>query len=72
MKRTSYEFFFNHVDPFAHSMYLYVLALLLACFSWLVWNRPLNRTAFYLLLVALVQHPIGILDACFEQGQKGF
>src|SRR3954468_7312852 len=52
VKRASYEFFFNHADPFTHSMYLYVLALLLACFSWLVWNRTLNRTAFYLLLVA--------------------
>src|SRR6266536_3412710 len=34
-KRTSFEFLFNHVDPFTHSMVLYVLAFLLACGSWL-------------------------------------
>src|SRR5205814_10705422 len=32
-KRARYEFLFNHVDPFAHSMTLYVLAFLFACIS---------------------------------------
>jgi ABC-type transport system involved in cytochrome c biogenesis permease subunit len=67
VKRTAYEFFFNHVDPFTHSMYLYVLALLLACFSWLVWNRTLNRTAFYLLLVALAVHTFGLVSRMYLQ-----
>jgi ABC-type transport system involved in cytochrome c biogenesis permease subunit len=67
VKRTSYEFFFNHADPFTHSMYLYVLALLLACFSWLVWNRTLNRTAFYLLLVALAVHTFGLVSRMYLQ-----
>jgi ABC-type transport system involved in cytochrome c biogenesis permease subunit len=65
--RTSYEFFFNHVDPFTHSMYLYVLALLLACFSWLAWNRTLNRTAFLLLLVALAVHTFGLVSRMYLQ-----
>ena len=55
-KRARYEFFFNHVDPFTHSMTLYVLAFLLACFSWLKRQHPLNRSAFYLLLLALAVH----------------
>ncbi|HSP45487.1 MAG TPA: cytochrome c biogenesis protein CcsA [Chthoniobacterales bacterium] len=59
-KRSAFEYFFNHLDPFTHSMMLYVLAFLLACFSWLGWNRPLNRTAFYLLLLALVVHTFGL------------
>ncbi len=59
-KRTAFEFLFNHVDPFTHSMYLYVLALLLACFSWLGWSRPLNRTAFYVLLLSLAVHTFGL------------
>ena len=67
VKRTSYEFFFNHADPFTHSMYLYVLALLLACFSWLVWNRTLNRTAFYLLLLALAVHTFGLVSRMYLQ-----
>jgi ABC-type transport system involved in cytochrome c biogenesis permease subunit len=67
VKRTSYEFFFNHADPFTHSMYLYVLALLLACFSWLVWNRTLNRTAFYLLLLSLAVHTFGLVSRMYLQ-----
>jgi ABC-type transport system involved in cytochrome c biogenesis permease subunit len=66
-KRTAYEFFFNHADPFTHSMYLYVLAFLLACFSWLGWNRPLNRTAFYLLLLALAVHTFGLGSRMYLQ-----
>ena len=67
VKRTSYEFFFNHADPFTHSMYLYVLALLLACFSWLAWNRTLNRTAFYLLLLSLAVHTFGLVSRMYLQ-----
>jgi ABC-type transport system involved in cytochrome c biogenesis permease subunit len=67
VKRSSYEFFFNHADPFTHSMYLYVLALLLACFSWLAWNRTLNRTAFYLLLLSLAVHTFGLVSRMYLQ-----
>jgi ABC-type transport system involved in cytochrome c biogenesis permease subunit len=67
VNRASYEFFFNHVDPFSHSMTLYVLAFLLACFSWLGWNRTLNRTAFYLLLLALAVHTFGLVSRMYLQ-----
>ena len=66
-KRTAFEFLFNRVDPFTHSMVLYVLAFLLACGSWLGWNRPLNRSAFYLLLLALVVHTFGLLSRMYLQ-----
>jgi ABC-type transport system involved in cytochrome c biogenesis permease subunit len=66
-KRTSFEFLFNHVDPFTHSMVLYVLAFLLACASWLVWNRTLNRSAFYLLLLALAVHTFGLVSRMYLQ-----
>ena len=66
-KRTSFEFLFNQVDPFTHSMVLYVLAFLLACGSWLGWNRPLNRAAFYLLLLALVVHTFGLVSRMYLQ-----
>jgi ABC-type transport system involved in cytochrome c biogenesis permease subunit len=65
--RSAYEFFFNHADPFTHSMTLYVLSFLLACFSWLGWNRPLNRTAFYLLLLALAVHTFGLGSRMYLQ-----
>ncbi len=66
-KRTSFEFLFNHVDPFTHSMVLYVLAFLLACGSWLGWNRMLNRSAFYLLLLALAVHTFGLISRMYLQ-----
>jgi ABC-type transport system involved in cytochrome c biogenesis permease subunit len=66
-KRARYEFLFNHVDPFTHSMALYVLAFLLACTSWLVWQRPLNRAAFYLLLLALAVHTFGLFSRMYLQ-----
>ncbi len=66
-KKTSFEFFFNHVDPFTHSMDLYLLAFLLACGSWLVWPRVLNRSAFYLLLLALAVHTFGLISRMYLQ-----
>ena len=66
-KRTSFEFLFNHVDPFTHSMVLYVLAFLLACGSWLRWSRPLNRAAFYLLLLSLAVHTFGLISRMYLQ-----
>jgi ABC-type transport system involved in cytochrome c biogenesis permease subunit len=66
-KRTSYEFLFNHVDPFTHSMYLYVLAFLFACGSWLTWTRPLNRAAFYVLLLSLAVHTFGLVSRMYLQ-----
>jgi len=65
--RARYEFFFNAVDPFSHSMTLYVLAFLLACTSWLAWQQPLNRAAFYLLLLALAVHTFGLFSRMYLQ-----
>jgi ABC-type transport system involved in cytochrome c biogenesis permease subunit len=66
-QRARYEFFFNYVDPFTHSMTLYVIAFLLACISWLGWSRPLSRAAFYLLLVALAVHTFGLVSRMYLQ-----
>jgi ABC-type transport system involved in cytochrome c biogenesis permease subunit len=66
-KRTSFEFLVNQVDPFTHSMVLYVLAFLLACGSWLGWTRPLNRAAFYLLLLSLAVHTFGLVSRMYLQ-----
>jgi ABC-type transport system involved in cytochrome c biogenesis permease subunit len=66
-KRTSFEFLFNRLQPFSQSMALYVLAFFLACFSWLGWNRTLNRSAFYLLLLALAIHTFGLVSRMYLQ-----
>jgi len=66
-KRTSFEFLFNRLQPFSQSMALYVLAFLLACASWLGWSRPLNRSAFYILLLALAIHTFGLFSRMYLQ-----
>jgi ABC-type transport system involved in cytochrome c biogenesis permease subunit len=67
VKRTSFEFLFNRLQPFGQSMAIYVLAFLLACVSWLGWNRTLNRSAFYLLLLALAIHTFGLFSRMYLQ-----
>jgi len=65
--RTSFEFLFNRLQPFSQSMAFYVLAFLLACFSWLGWSRALSRSAFYLLLLALTIHTFGLVSRMYLQ-----
>ena len=66
-KRASFEFLFNRLQPFSQSMAIYVLAFLLACSSWLGWSRALNRSAFYLLLLALAIHTFGLVSRMYLQ-----
>ncbi len=66
-KRAAFEFLFNRLQPFSQSMALYVLAFLLACLSWLGWSRPLNRAAFYLLVLALAIHTFGLFSRMYLQ-----
>jgi ABC-type transport system involved in cytochrome c biogenesis permease subunit len=66
-KRTSFEFLFNHLEPFSQAMTLYVLAFLLACASWLGWSQALRRSAFYLLLLALAIHTFGLVSRMYLQ-----
>ncbi len=67
--RTSYELRFNQMQPFYHSMVLYVGAFLLACTSWLCCPRGLRKTAFLLLVLALVVHSFGMFSRMYLQGR---
>jgi len=67
--RSSYEFLFNHLAPFYQSMSLYVLAFLLVAGSWLGWNQNLNRSAFFVLLLALAIHTFGLGSRMYLQGR---
>jgi ABC-type transport system involved in cytochrome c biogenesis permease subunit len=67
--RTSYELRFNQMQPFYHSMVLYVGAFLLACVSWLCCPRGLRKSAFLLLMLALVVHSFGMFSRMYLQGR---
>jgi ABC-type transport system involved in cytochrome c biogenesis permease subunit len=67
MKRASFEFLINRLQPFSQSMTLYVLAFLLACASWLRSSSILRRSAFYVLLLALAIHTFGLVSRMYLQ-----
>ena len=68
-RRAAFESLFNHVAPFYQSMSLYVLVFMLVCGSWLGWTQPLNRSAFYVLVLALVVHTFGLISRMVLQGR---
>ncbi|MCU0776590.1 MAG: cytochrome c biogenesis protein CcsA [Akkermansiaceae bacterium] len=67
--RTSFELRFNQMEPFYHSMVLYVAAFLLACGSWLCCPRGLRKTAFLLLVLAFAVHSFGMVARMYIQGR---
>jgi len=67
LKRASFEFLVNRLQPFSQSMALYVLAFLLACASWLRSSSLLRRSAFYVLLLALAIHTFGLVSRMYLQ-----
>jgi ABC-type transport system involved in cytochrome c biogenesis permease subunit len=69
LDRPKLEFLFNEAQPFLQAMMLYVIVLVLALFSWLVWPKTLSKTAIILLLGALVIHTIGLVTRMYLQGR---
>jgi ABC-type transport system involved in cytochrome c biogenesis permease subunit len=64
-----FEVFFNHFGPFVISGVFYVAIFVLAFLSWLVWTKPLARTAFGLMALALIVHTIGIISRIYISGR---
>ena len=60
-KRTDFELFFNHFEPFMQCMILYGVVLLLAVLSWFGWTEPLGRAAFSLAVMTLVVHTAALI-----------
>jgi len=75
-QKADYEVFFNNFQPFYHATVLYVLAFLLACFSFLLrclsrpnWSQSLGKTTTWLLLLTLVLHTLGLGLRVYLQGR---
>ena len=60
VKKGREEYLFNQWQPFYLSTTIYVLAFLFGCASWFGWPRVLNRSGFYLLVLGLIVHTVGI------------
>lgn len=66
---TRFEALYNHFAPSFYCSLLYLLAFLLAAIGWLGWNRPLNRTATGLILLAFVVHTFAIVARVYISGR---
>jgi ABC-type transport system involved in cytochrome c biogenesis permease subunit len=69
LEKTDAEARFNQAEPFYTSMTLYVLAMLLAAFSWLKWPETLQRSAYCLTLLAFIATTAGILTRMWLEGR---
>ncbi|HYD85670.1 MAG TPA: cytochrome c biogenesis protein CcsA, partial [Opitutus sp.] len=69
LSKTGAEQRFNAAEPFYKSMNLYVLAFLLALFSWLKWPEALGRSAFWLVALAWLISTVGIGTRMWLEGR---
>lgn len=67
--RIYFEYFFNYFAPFYRSIVLYLMVVLLVCFSWLGFTDPLRRSAYWLLILAFIVHTFGLLARMYIQGR---
>jgi ABC-type transport system involved in cytochrome c biogenesis permease subunit len=69
LARPRLEFAFNHAQPFLQAMTLYVIVLVFALLSWLVWPKILGKTAVILLIGAFLIHTVGLITRMYLQGR---
>ena len=63
------EFFYNELQAFYKALVIYVLAFVLACVSWFNRSEVLRRSAFYLIILALIIHTTGIVFRMVLEGR---
>ncbi|HJN08039.1 MAG TPA: cytochrome c biogenesis protein CcsA [Pirellulaceae bacterium] len=64
-----FEAYFNYVSPFFFCWWPYLLAFVLTATSWLVWPKPLNRAAFWLIVFTLVIHTLALAARIYISGR---
>jgi ABC-type transport system involved in cytochrome c biogenesis permease subunit len=69
LRKADQEFFFSTLEPFYKAMVIYVLALVLALFSWFNLSDSLRRSAFYLVMLAWVIHTFGLVFRMYLEGR---
>ena len=69
VKKADQEFFFNALQPFYNATVIYVLALVLACIYLLVASEWIRKSAFYLVVLAVVIHTFGLLFRMYLEGR---
>jgi ABC-type transport system involved in cytochrome c biogenesis permease subunit len=68
-KKGASELRFNAAQPFYKSLVIYLLAFVLALFSWLKWPDVLGRSAFWLVALAWILSTAGIATRMWLEGR---
>jgi ABC-type transport system involved in cytochrome c biogenesis permease subunit len=63
------ETFFNQMQPFYNAMVIYVLAGLLAVFSWFNLSETLRRSSVWLVWLAFIIHSTGLIYRMVLEGR---
>lgn len=63
------EAFFNQMEPFYNAMVIYILAGLLAIFSWFNLSETLRRSSVWLIALAFVIHTTGLIYRMVLEGR---
>ena len=69
MTKVKYEAWFNHFEPFFWAWFLDLTAFFLTMLAWFGWNRTLNRTAFWVLVLTLAVHTLGLVSRIYISGR---
>lgn len=69
MRKADLEYTYNFVSPFYKSMVIYLIAFLFACISWANMSPSMNRTAFYLIILAAIIHTAGVITRMVLEGR---
>jgi cytochrome c-type biogenesis protein CcsB len=69
LRTTGVEVYFNELAPFYICAVSYTFIFVLAAVSWLGWFAPLNRAAFWSMLLIAVVHTIALMSRIYIQGR---
>jgi ABC-type transport system involved in cytochrome c biogenesis permease subunit len=67
--KAEFEVFYNNFAPFHQCSALYIFVLLLACASWVGYREVLNRSAFWLAVLALTLHTLALVGRMYIQSR---
>ena len=67
--RVSFETFFNNFAPFYYSAFSYLFAFVFAVAALMSWSKPLNRTAFLIILATFFVHTFALVARVYISGR---
>ncbi len=69
LSKAKIEYAYNYISPFYKSIVLYLIAFLFACASWFNLSKWMNRSAFYLIVLAFIIHTAGLITRMVLEGR---